>query len=141
MSMPVHLEQVARPGLGPRLAALPAVGAARLLARLPPRRLRAVLSTARRGARAASVDDTRRARDAVVAASRRCAGQQCLQRSIACALLCRLRGTWPEWRTGVRTDPFRAHAWVAVDGRPVGEQDAHHFHTVIVIGPVRGAQR
>ncbi|MCP2170076.1 lasso peptide biosynthesis B2 protein [Goodfellowiella coeruleoviolacea] len=97
------------------------VGVARLLARLPARRLRRAMELARRGARPATVREAVRARDTVVASSVRCSGQWCLQRSIATALLCRLRGSWPTWRTGVRTRPFEAHAWVEVDGIPVGE--------------------
>ncbi|MFD7658037.1 lasso peptide biosynthesis B2 protein [Actinosynnema sp. NPDC059797] len=44
-----------------------------------------------------------------------------MQRAIAAASCCRARDTWPTWCTGVRTNPFTAHAWVEVDGRPVGE--------------------
>ncbi|XVS61924.1 lasso peptide biosynthesis B2 protein [Actinosynnema sp. CA-299493] len=104
-----------------RPAALVAVAAARLLARMPPRRLRRVLGLAYRGARPASGEQALGARDAVVAVSIACAGPRCLQRSIATALLCRMSGVWPQWCTGVVTEPFAAHAWVAVDGVPIGE--------------------
>ncbi|HEX2312937.1 MAG TPA: lasso peptide biosynthesis B2 protein, partial [Thermomonospora sp.] len=74
------------------------------------------------------------ARQAVVTVSVRCAGQHCLPRSIASALLCRLYGRWPDWCTGIRLEPFRAHAWIAVDGRPVGELgDIAYFHTVMAV--------
>ncbi|MBD0672607.1 lasso peptide biosynthesis B2 protein, partial [Streptomyces sp. CBMA156] len=77
------------------------------------------------------------ARQAVVALSMRCAGQGCLQRSIAAALLCRTRGSWPTWRTGVRTAPFRAHAWIEADGTPVGEPpEIAHFHPMITVEPL-----
>ncbi|WP_107081907.1 lasso peptide biosynthesis B2 protein, partial [Streptomyces sp. SBT349] len=72
------------------------------------------------------------ARRAVVAASVRCAGRACLQRSLAATLFCRLRGTWPTWCAGVRTDPFRAHAWIAVDGRPIGEPAGTDRYTPLV---------
>ncbi|WP_232519870.1 lasso peptide biosynthesis B2 protein [Actinosynnema pretiosum] len=104
-----------------RPAALLAVAAARALTGLPPHRLRRALLLASRGARPATTAQALRARTAVVSVSIACAGPRCLQRSIAAALLCRLRGTWPQWRTGVVTQPFAAHAWIAVDGEPVGE--------------------
>ncbi|CAL9657862.1 hypothetical protein SUDANB105_06877 [Streptomyces sp. enrichment culture] len=110
-----------RPGLGTRLTAHAAVAAARLLARLPPRRLRVVLGLVRRGARPARFEEALRARREVTAVSTLCAGRYCLQRSLATALLCRMRGHWPTWCSGVRTSPFGAHAWVEAEGRPVGE--------------------
>ncbi|WP_460395684.1 lasso peptide biosynthesis B2 protein [Actinophytocola sediminis] len=83
--------------------------------------MRQVLEFVRRGARPATQREAAAMRDTVMAASVRCTGQWCLQRSIATALLCRLRGSWPTWRTGVRTHPFEAHAWVEVDGVAIGE--------------------
>ncbi|WP_421108812.1 lasso peptide biosynthesis B2 protein [Streptomyces sp. NEAU-S77] len=123
MSMPVTLESRTRVPWHHRAAARLAVGAARLLVRLRPRRLRRVLESVRRGARPADAATAGAARAAVVAVSRRCAAQQCLQRSVATALLCRMWGVWPDWCTGVRTQPFRAHAWVEADGQAVGERE------------------
>ncbi|GHF48167.1 hypothetical protein GCM10010218_32050 [Streptomyces mashuensis] len=126
-----------------RAAAVPVVAVARLLAALRPRRIRRVLTAVRRGARPATAGEALAARRAVVAVSRRCAGEGCLQRSIATALLCRLRGTWPDWCTGIRTEPFRAHAWVQADGRPVGEPhpDGYYRPLMIVPAPSRRAGR
>ncbi|GGZ37668.1 lasso peptide biosynthesis B2 protein [Streptomyces poonensis] len=119
-----------------RLAARLAVASARALAALPPRRLRAALHLVRTGARPARAAQTLGARDAVVAVSARCAGRHCLQRSLATALLCRMAGTWPTWRTGVRTAPFRAHAWVEADGRPIGEPHPAGYYTpTLTVGP------
>ncbi len=114
-----------------------AVAAARVLARVKPAALRRVLEFARRGGRPASGEEARRARDEVVAVSMRCAGNNCLQRSIAAALLCRARGAWPTWCTGVRTHPFAAHAWIQVDDEPVGEpHPAGFFRPLLSVGPV-----
>ncbi|MEV0277379.1 lasso peptide biosynthesis B2 protein [Streptomyces sp. NPDC050610] len=125
-----------RPPLGRRLAARTAVGAARLLARLPPRRLRAVLRVARRGASPADYATALRARQDVTAVSVLCSGRYCLQRSLATALLCRLGGTWPTWCTGVRTPPFAAHAWVEADGHRVGEpEEAADYRTLLTVPP------
>ena len=104
-----------------RLPALLAVGIARILARRSPRRIRAVLTRCRAGARPAGYPDASAARHAVVAVSVLCAGEGCLQRSIATALLCRFGGSWPTWRVGVRVEPFGAHAWVEAEGRLVDE--------------------
>lgn len=123
MTMPIQLETVTRPALRHRLPARLAVPLAGLLVRLSPRRLARVLRLLRRGARPATAAGALTARQAVVSVSVRCAGQGCLQRSVATVLLCRLRGTWPDWCTGVRVLPFRAHAWVEVAGEPVGEPD------------------
>ncbi|GAA1963555.1 lasso peptide biosynthesis B2 protein [Amycolatopsis minnesotensis] len=137
MSVPVALEPRHRLPLRHRIPALLAVGAAHLLSRLPPRRLRAVLEFARRGARPATAAQAYSARSAVVSVSLRCAGRGCLQRSVAAALLSRIRGTWPTWCTGVRTQPFAAHAWIAVDGHPVGEpHPAGYYRTLLSVPPV-----
>jgi hypothetical protein len=125
-----------RPPLRRRLAAHTAVTAARLLAHLPPRRLRAVLHTTRRGATPASYPQALRARQDVTAVSTLCAGRYCLQRSLATALLCRLGGTWPTWYTGVRTPPFAAHAWVEAESRRVGEpDDTATYRTMLTVPP------
>lgn len=122
-----------------RPPAVLAAGVARVLTRLPPARLRRVLEIASRGAGPANVAQALRARNAVVYVSLACAGPRCLQRSVAVALLCRLGGTWPQWCTGVVTEPFGAHAWVAVDGEPVGEDDAHvgAFRVIMSVPPRR----
>ena len=128
-------------GAAPGRALVPLVwcmiGLARVLVRLSPQRLCRILRRASRGARPATAAEALRARDAVVALSMQCAGPRCLQRSVATALLCRTFGTWPEWCVGVRTLPFQAHAWVAVDGTPVGEEinDLAYFHVLLRIPP------
>ncbi|MFI0371959.1 lasso peptide biosynthesis B2 protein [Actinomadura sp. 1N219] len=134
MSMPVTLEASGRVPWRRRNAARFTVLLAALLMRLPPRRLRRVLRTLSRGARPATVGQAAAAREAVVTVSVRCAGQGCLQRSVATVLLCRLGGAWPDWCTGVLTHPFRAHAWVEAGGAPVGEgPDMPPFRKVITV--------
>ncbi|MGH3856520.1 MAG: lasso peptide biosynthesis B2 protein [Pseudonocardiaceae bacterium] len=110
MTEPVVLSLPARLTLGQRLTARLAVGAARLLDAAPPRRIRQVLYLMRRGCGPATARHASAARQAVVSVSVHCSGRACLQRSLATALYCRMRGTWPTWCTGVRTSPFRAHA-------------------------------
>lgn len=137
MSAPVALDERTRLPAHQRVLPLLAVGAAHVLARLTPARLRTVLEFVRRGARPAGVDQARGARDAVVSVSLHCAGHGCLQRSIATALLCRARGVWPTWCTGVRTHPFAAHAWVEADNQLVGEPFPQgHYKLLLSVPPV-----
>lgn len=132
--MPVTSEQPISLSVGQRIVALAAVGVARPLAALSPRRLRQVLHFVSRGTRPAGFEETLRARSATVTVSARCAGLGCLQRSVATTLICRLRNRWPDWCTGFRMDPFGAHAWVEVDGVPVGEPaDVTRFRTVVAV--------
>jgi hypothetical protein len=118
-----------------RVAALVAVVLARLLSRLAPGRIAAALRLVRTGARPATYAEALQARDAVVAVSVLCAGEGCLPRSVATALLCRLHGTWPAWYVGVRTEPFAAHAWVQAGGGPVGEGDGAALYEPILTVP------
>ncbi|MCP2343812.1 lasso peptide biosynthesis B2 protein [Actinomadura rupiterrae] len=138
MTMPMTLEPTGRVPWRRRLAARLAVAVARPVSALPPAKLRAVLAAVSKGARPAGADRAEAARAAVVTVSVRCAGQVCLQRSVATALLCRLGGTWPDWCTGVRLHPFKAHAWVEAEGRPIGENaEVGAFAKVLVISAGR----
>lgn len=134
MSMPVTSERSVPLTFGQRVVALAAVGLARPIAALPPRRIRQVLRLASLGTRPARFEEALLARSATVTVSTRCAGLGCLQRSVATALICRLRNRWPDWCTGFRMNPFGAHAWVEADGVPVGEPtDVARFLTVISV--------
>ncbi|WP_067456373.1 lasso peptide biosynthesis B2 protein [Actinomadura macra] len=134
MTMPVVLERADRVPPRRRAAARVAVVLAALVIRLRPRFLRRFLRAVSRGARPATITQAQAARDAVVSVSVRCAGQGCLQRSVATVLLCRLSGTWPDWCTGVMTQPFRAHAWVEVAGVSIGEGTGMPpFHKVMTV--------
>ncbi|MFI5783185.1 lasso peptide biosynthesis B2 protein [Nocardia sp. NPDC051570] len=124
-----------------RPLALLATLTARLLVLLKPRALRRVLIALRRGSDSATSRQALEARNAVVAVSASCAGEGgCLQRSVATVILCRMRGAWPDWCTGVRTNPFRAHAWVEVGGHPIGEPrsvDTYHKLLTVPSSPAR----
>ena len=115
-----------RPGTVPlptRLLAYGVIAVARVLATRSPGRIRAVLDVVRRGATPATYEQAKAARDTVVAVSLTCAAREgCLARSLATALLCRLRGRWPTWCVGARRlPPFAAHAWVEAEGAMVDE--------------------
>ncbi|MGW2185544.1 lasso peptide biosynthesis B2 protein [Streptomyces sp. NPDC001719] len=115
-----------------------AVFAARLLALLPPRRIRTALTWLRRGARPATYREAGEARQAVVATSLAAAGaRSCVVRSLAVVLLCRGRGHWATWCVGPRAlPPFSAHAWVEAQGKPVGEPyPPGYFLHLVTVGP------
>ncbi|MFJ8159304.1 lasso peptide biosynthesis B2 protein [Streptomyces sp. NPDC096136] len=129
---------------GQRLLTLLAVVAAERLARRPPAQIQAVLIRLRKEARPARYTEARAARQAVVAVSLRCASQEgCLPRSLATVLLCRARGSWPEWSVGVRArPPFRAHAWVEAEGRMVEEDvERSYFRPLFSVPAEEGRRR
>jgi hypothetical protein len=137
--MTVHVVLPERQRLPVHKRALPliAVGAAGILARTKPSHIRTALEFVRRGARPATREQAYAARRAVVSVSLRCAGQACLQRSIATALLCRAHGVWPVWCTGVRTQPFAAHAWIEAGGHPIDEPfTAGHYRVLLAVPPL-----
>lgn len=100
-----------------------AVAAARTLARQSPKLIQRILSVIAIGAKPADLARAQQARDTILTVSTRCrGGRACLPRSIAAALLCRMRGIWPTWCIGVlRTPPFIAHAWIEANQRLVDE--------------------
>lgn len=62
----------------------------------------------------------------MVAAVRRAARHHpgriaCLEEAIAVVVLAALRGRTVTWCVGARLMPYTAHAWVEVEGKPVGQ--------------------
>lgn len=99
-----------------------AVLVARVALHLPPHQLARFMSWVGNGHPSTVVRQVEVVRESVCAASRRCAGLGCLQRSVAVVLACRwLHGVAPDWCVGFALEPFTAHAWVEVGGTPVGE--------------------
>jgi hypothetical protein len=117
----VGLRARVKPPFFSKVRARAIIPAALWLSARRPSRLEYVLTRIARGARPANEREVLRAIDAVISVSKKCSGRYCLQRSVAVALYCRGQGVWPDWHAGAASDPFRAHAWVSVDGRPVRE--------------------
>ena len=118
-----------------------AVIAAAILSRRSPEKIHSALTrwSARRPQ--ATTMQCARARSAVCTVSRACRGQKgCLRRSIATTLLCQIQGTSASWCTGFSLAPFRAHAWVEVDGRPVGEQAEVSDYMVVLTTGTTGSE-
>ncbi|GGN63914.1 hypothetical protein GCM10010112_23600 [Actinoplanes lobatus] len=141
MTTPAALVRPTPPGtVGRRSVARVAVLLARGLAMAPPKRIRAVLTVLRRGARPSGYAEAKASRDMVLAVSLRCLGPQgCLPRSLATVILCRLAGHWPAWCVGVGTaPPFTAHAWVEADGRMVDEPMPDGYLAKLITVPASG---
>jgi hypothetical protein len=137
MSMPEAVfHQPSSVPLPRRVVTYGAVGAARLLATQPPRRIRTVLGLLRRGAKPATIEQAKAAWESVVVVSLTCAAREgCVPRSLATILLCRLGGGWPTWCVGARrVPPFAAHAWVEAEGMMVGEEyPPDYFRTLFTV--------
>jgi Transglutaminase-like superfamily len=55
----------------------------------------------------------------------------CLKRSAITTCLLRSEGVRAEWVVGAQPLPFRAHAWVELEGRPINERsDVRSTYTV-----------
>lgn len=121
MTIPLFPESQRRPRGRALLAARTAVTLARGLSWFSPRTIARVLTVLGTNTLPVAKGEALKARLAVCAVSTRCAGNGCLQRSIAVFILCRISGKAPNWHTGFVSPPFVAHAWVEVDGEPVGE--------------------
>ncbi|MEX2981160.1 lasso peptide biosynthesis B2 protein [Streptomyces sp. C36] len=106
MVAPVTVSARERVPLRDRLAARLAVTLARPLASLPAGRPRRLLRVVRRGAAPATAAQALAARRAVVAVSARCAGQNCLQRSVTTARTCRMGSVCPSGVRAYAPSPF-----------------------------------
>src|SRR5690242_16356381 len=105
MSAPILAQPRLRLGLRDAALARLAAGLGLLLSRLPPHLICRILTVVVKGAAAADPMRVSYWRTAVNSVSSRCAGNGCLQRSVAVVLLARVFGQAPTWRTGVRLDP------------------------------------
>ncbi|MFI5618530.1 lasso peptide biosynthesis B2 protein [Streptomyces sp. NPDC051567] len=136
MTLPMTLEPRTRLPLRRRPLPMLAVAASRFLIQLSPHTMERLLRRLSTGARPATHAEALAARSDVVSVSRRAAGPYCLERSIAAALLARMRGSWPDWVSGISLMPFAAHAWIEVGGKAVGESmRLGAFQKNIVISP------
>jgi len=139
VTMPMSMRRrTPAPPLARRLRASLAVVAARALATQSPARIQATMAALSRGAQPASRAQAEVARADVTFVSLVCRGSRgCVPRSVATALLCRMSGTWPTWRVGVRTvAPFAAHAWVEAAGQLVGEEEPPgYFRPLMTVPP------
>jgi Transglutaminase-like superfamily len=136
VSTPVVLPEPATLSTRERIAGHLAVVSARLLLALTrgqPTPLIRILS-AGHGRRPGTVAAARRARAIVETVSPRCSSHHgCWPRSLAIWLMCRAHGQHVTWRVGVHSPPARTHAWIEVEGIPIGEPfDPHTLYTPMI---------
>lgn len=125
MSAPIALPPPCSLSLRERCAGSLAVAATTLLlkfTRARPRRIRRILAVLNHHSSEADHSQAERAFRIVTTVSLRCAsGHDCLRRSLAIILLCRLLGLRVQWRVGFRSPPPQSHAWIETAGQPVCE--------------------
>lgn len=137
MSAPIALALPHALSLGERCAGLLAVTTATLLLSVTksrPRRIRRALSALHRGSHEADLPRAERAYGIITTVNLRCASEHdCLRRSLAIIVLCRIWGTRATWRVGFRSPPPQSHAWVEAAGEPVCETvDPRTTYTPII---------
>lgn len=137
MTIVMTLEDRDRLPLHERVLPLVSVAASQVLTRkMNPAQLERLLNRISRGAAPATFEEAADARRRVVAVSERCAGQYCLERSVAAALYLRTKKKWATWVSGVCLVPFAAHAWLEVDGQPVAEPlNLTDFQKNLIVSP------
>lgn len=132
MSSPVATELRWDVPRGLRPVAAVAAWVARAVVVLPPVGIHRVLTLVTGRATEPSAAEVLEWRNAVNSVSKRCAGNGCLQRSVAIVLLGALHGRAPVWCTGFRLEPFTAHAWVEVDDVPIDEPEIISSYTKVL---------
>jgi hypothetical protein len=71
---------------------------------------------------------------AIRTAARHRAGRMaCLEHSLAAVILAGLRRHSVEWCIGARLMPFASHAWIELDGKPIGEPEHRdrRYHVLV----------
>lgn len=122
-----------------RAKAVPITAVARIAALTSPLRIKTFVESIQGKFPQAGYDQALQWRNAVNSVSPRCAGNGCLQRSIAVVLMAATAGRSVQWKAGFRTEPFLAHAWVEVNGEPVGEpEEVKNYRTTIASRPITG---
>lgn len=133
MSIQVLPEETAPLRLVESWRARLAVAGAAVLCRMSPEKLNHMLCQITGNRPQAPEALCERARTAVCTVSLSCRGPKgCLKRSVATILMCRMAGVSATWCTGFSLSPFRAHAWVEIDDRPVGEHDEVADYIVVL---------
>lgn len=139
MSSPVRMEQRTKLSVKNKITALFCANVSFFLIKLPPKKLSEVIEKLSKNTRKALPKEVESWRTSINSINVRCAGNGCLQRSVAVMLRGIIARRTPEWVSGFQVSPFIAHAWVEVDGIPIGEEmDLSNFQKILF---VKGGQR
>ena len=139
MSSPVRMEQRTKLSVKNKITALFCANVSFFLIKLPPKKLSEVIEKLSKNTRKALPKEVESWRTSINSINVRCAGNGCLQRSVAVMLRGIIARRTPDWVSGFQVSPFIAHAWVEVDGIPIGEEmDLSNFQKILF---VNGGQR
>ncbi len=139
MSSPVRMEQRTKLSVKNKIIALFCANVSFFLIKLPPKKLSEVIEKLSKNTRKALPKEVESWRTSINSINVRCAGNGCLQRSVAVMLRGIIARRTPDWVSGFQVSPFIAHAWVEVDGIPIGEEmDLSNFQKILF---VEGGQR
>ena len=139
MSAPVRMEQRTKLSVKNKITALFCANVSFFLIKLPPKKLSEVIEKLSKNTRKALPKEVESWRTSINSINVRCAGNGCLQRSVAVMLRGIIARRTPDWVSGFQVSPFIAHAWVEVDGIPIGEEmDLSNFQKILF---VKGGQR
>ena len=139
MSSPVRMEQRTKLSVKNKITALFCANVSFFLIKLPPKKLSEVIEKLSKNTRKALPKEVESWRTSIKSINVRCAGNGCLQRSVAVMLRGIIARRTPDWVSGFQVSPFIAHAWVEVDGIPIGEEmDLSNFQKILF---VKGGQR
>ena len=139
MSSPVRMEQRTKLSVKNKITALFCANVSFFLIKLPPKKLSEVIEKLSKNTRKALPKEVESWRTSINSINVRCAGNGCLQRSVAVMLRGIIARRTPDWVSGFQVSPFIAHAWVEVDGIPIGEEmDLSNCQKILF---VKGGQR
>ena len=139
MSSPVRMEQRTKLSVKNKITDLFCANVSFFLIKLPPKKLSEVIEKLSKNTRKALPKEVESWRTSINSINVRCAGNGCLQRSVAVMLRGIIARRTPDWVSGFQVSPFIAHAWVEVDGIPIGEEmDLSNFQKILF---VKGGQR
>lgn len=134
MSSPVRMEQRTKLSVKNKIIALFCANVSFFLIKLPPKKLSEIIEKLSKNTRKAFPKEVESWRTSINSINVRCAGNGCLQRSVAVMLRGIIARRTPDWVSGFQVSPFIAHAWVEVDGIPIGEEmDLSNFQKILFV--------
>lgn len=134
MSSPVRMEQRTKLSVKNKIIALFCANVSFFLIKLPPKKLSKIIEKLSKNTRKALPKEVESWRTSINSINVRCAGNGCLQRSVAVMLRGIIARRTPDWVSGFQVSPFIAHAWVEVDGIPIGEEmDLSNFQKILFV--------
>lgn len=134
MSSLVRMEQRTKLSVKNKIIALFCANVSFFLIKLPPKKLSEIIEKLSKNTRKAFPKEVESWRISINSINVRCAGNGCLQRSVAVMLRGIIARRTPDWVSGFQVSPFIAHAWVEVDGIPIGEEmDLSKFQKILFV--------